>query len=81
MKIIGLDPGLNRTGWGVIEETGQAIKCSDFGHIDTNPKAAFPDRLTKIYDDLERIIMRHQPDSAAIEQVFYAQNINSALKL
>ncbi|MBN2279025.1 MAG: crossover junction endodeoxyribonuclease RuvC [Candidatus Marinimicrobia bacterium] len=79
--ILGVDPGLKHTGCGIIEKTGKDIRYLDSGTIDTSPEMKFPDRLVKIYDEIEKVILKYKPDAIAIEQSIYAQNVSIALKL
>jgi crossover junction endodeoxyribonuclease RuvC len=81
MRVIGLDPGLLCTGWGVVESGKGSIHIVESGVILTSPKMDFPNRLMKINSELEKIIDLHKPEAAAVEEVFYAQNVQSALKL
>lgn len=78
--IIGVDPGSRRTGYGVIRLEGNRHHYIDSGYINL---MAYPvtERLRRIYLGLQEVIALHQPHEAAIEQVFMAENPNSALKL
>lgn len=79
--ILGIDPGLRYTGCGIIRQTGKNIEYLDSGFIETKANMKFPDRLLKIYKEIEKVIEKFKPDSMAIEQSIYAQNVNIALKL
>jgi crossover junction endodeoxyribonuclease RuvC len=81
MRVIGLDPGLLCTGWGIVDGGKRAIQIVNSGVISTSPNIDFPERLMRINMELEKIIERHKPEAAAVEEVFYAQNVKSALKL
>jgi len=80
-KILGIDPGLATTGYGVIinnkKENKQELVA--FGTIDTTPKLEFIDRLNKISKDLKKIIKKHKPEIIAVEQLFINKNIKTAL--
>lgn len=78
--IIGIDPGSRLTGYGVIEKVGQKLHFIDAGTIRTESQQ-MPERLKRIYAGIERVVNFHKPNEAAIEQVFMAQNPDSALKL
>ena len=78
--IIGIDPGSRLTGYGIIEKEGQQLRFAGAGTIRTETMD-MPERLKRIFDGLSRIIDFHQPTEAAVEQVFMAQNPDSALKL
>ncbi len=79
--ILGIDPGLRHTGCGILAREGKNIQYLDSGTIDTTAKMAFPDRLVKIYTELEKVISQYNPDAMAVEQSIYAQNVSVALKL
>jgi len=78
--IIGIDPGSRLTGYGIIEKDGQTLKFIDAGTIRTETPE-IPDRLKRIFAGVDRIVKFHGPTEAAVEQVFMAQNPDSALKL
>ena len=79
--ILGVDPGLKHTGCGIIEQVNKEIRYLDSGTIDTSPDMKFPDRLLKIYTEIEKVILEYKPDAIAVEQSIYAQNVSVALKL
>ena len=81
MIILGLDPGLGCTGWGVIAAEGNRLSHVANGQIRTDPKAGLPDRLVELHARLLAIIAEHRPDSAAVEEVFVNDNPQSTLKL
>lgn len=80
MTVIGIDPGSQRTGWGVVREQSGVLQLVECGIIRTG-KAAFSERLAHIYTELVGIIGRLGPAEAAVEQVFTAHNPATALKL
>jgi crossover junction endodeoxyribonuclease RuvC len=79
--ILGLDPGLGTTGWGVIRTEGNRLSHIANGHIATNAKAGLPERLVALDAALAALIATHQPDQAAVEEVFVNANPQSTLKL
>jgi crossover junction endodeoxyribonuclease RuvC len=79
--ILGIDPGLKHTGCGIIEQVGKEIRYLNSGTIDTEAEMKFPDRLLKIYTEVEKVILEYKPDAMAVEQSIYAQNVSIALKL
>lgn len=79
-KILGIDPGSIRTGYGVIEISGSRVSWVTHGHIAANGQET-GERLLKIFQGLIEIIQTHQPVEVAVEQVFMHQNPQSALKL
>ena len=82
MRVLGIDCGTEYTGFGVVElaPTGH-LHCLAWGAIRLSPREALPTRLSRIYARLDELIREHQPDQVAIEDVFYALNVKSALKL
>ena len=82
MRVLGIDCGGEYTGYGVVEmyATGK-LCCMTCGAIKLSPREALPRRLSRIYLQLGEIIGEHRPDEVAIEEVFYALNVKSALKL
>lgn len=82
VRIIGLDPGLNHTGWGIIEATGNSLHYIACGRITTAAKTdTMGERLTSIYNALSKIIETNAPHEAALEETFMNKNALSALKL
>ena len=81
MRILGIDPGLQKTGWGIIEQNNNSIKYVASGLIKTKVKSPLFERLSKIDFDLTDIVRKFAPDIAAIEETFVNMNAASALKL
>lgn len=81
MIILGIDPGLGTTGWGVIRSEGNRLSHIANGQIKTNAKAALPSRLLELDTALAAIITDYHPDSAAIEEIYVNKNPQSTLKL
>jgi crossover junction endodeoxyribonuclease RuvC len=81
MLIIGLDPGLGCTGWGVIAAEGNRLSHVANGQVRTDPKAPLPERLVRLEDELGRVLDAHKPAAAAVEEVFLNENPQSTLKL
>ena len=79
MRILGIDPGIGRTGWGVIEAQNSKFKAQSFGCIETEPKSETPGRLFAIYDEISNIIKEYQPEVMAIEELFFNKNVKTAL--
>lgn len=80
-RIIGIDPGLVSTGWGIIESKGSSLTFVDCGTISPNTKAKLSERLLELHADLTRIIELYKPTTAAIEETFVTANGASTLKL
>lgn len=82
MIILGIDPGLINTGYGVIQITGSNnLQAIDFGTISPDKKEKLSYRLKTIYDDLSLIIKKYSPNILSIEEVFFGKNVKSALLL
>lgn len=81
MRVFGIDPGCERTGYGCIESDGSRHRLVDCGAIATRSCATFPDKLLSIHQGLLKLVAAHAPDVVAVENVFYASNVRSALKL
>ena len=81
MKILGLDPGLGTTGWGLIEAEGNRLSHQANGEFRTSSASPLPSRLAEIADQVEALLADHQPDAAAVEEVFVNKNPQSTLKL
>jgi len=81
IRILGVDPGSGSTGYGIIETDGSKHQAILYGAIKTNSRRPFHQRLLQIYTDLDQILAREKADVMAIEDIFYATNVQSALKL
>ena len=81
MIIIGLDPGLGTTGWGIVAKSGNRLSHIANGQIKTDPKAPLAERLVVLDRELAAVIIAHRPDSGAVEEVFVNSNPQSTLKL
>jgi crossover junction endodeoxyribonuclease RuvC len=81
MKLLGIDPGLRNTGWGIIESDGLRLKYVGDGVVKSDPKLELARRLVQIHDGLLNVITQFQPAEAAVEEVFVNVNPASALKL
>lgn len=80
MKILGIDPGTATTGFGVIEfEQGKTALTLDYGVVATDKNLPMSNRLAILYDDLSAIITQHRPDVVAVEQLFFARNVTTAI--
>ena len=81
MRILGIDCGIEHTGFGLIDSDGRLHRMIAAGSIDTSPRESLHTRLLAIAQGLRQVIGAHTPESAAVEEVFYAQNVKTALKL
>lgn len=81
MIVLGLDPGLGTTGWGVIAAEGNRLSHVANGQVRTDPKAELPHRLLELSERLAAVLVEHRADAAAVEEVFVNENPQSTLKL
>ncbi len=81
MKIIGIDPGLVQTGFGVIKIQSNNIELIDYGIIKPYSKDTLSNRLFTIFNDVCEIIVKHKPQVFSIEEVFYGKNVKSTMRL
>src|SRR4051812_7358103 len=81
IRILGIDPGLRRTGWGVVEIEGNRLTFRACGSVATDDKATLSVRLLTIHDGLRRVVEEHAPDEAAVENTFVNKDAAATLKL
>src|SRR5215469_5527763 len=81
IRILGIDPGLRRTGWGVIASEGNRLVFLACGSLATQDGAALATRLLAIHDGLRRVLDEHAPDEAAVEATFVNKDASATLKL
>jgi crossover junction endodeoxyribonuclease RuvC len=81
IRIIGIDPGLRRTGWGIIDTLGNSLKFVASGTVTSDDKADLASRLCQLHDGLSEVIHLHKPDEAAVEQTFVNKDAVATLKL
>ena len=81
MKIIGIDPGYALMGYGIIEKKGNSLSVCDYGSISTEAGTPLPNRLKFLYSSLMDIIAEHQPESAAIEELFFNNNAKTIINV
>lgn len=81
MRVLGIDCGTERTGWGVIDSDGRRHRVLAHGVLATAPRDPLESRLCFIACGLRAVIAEHAPEAAAVEEVFYSQNVKTALKL
>lgn len=79
MRILGIDPGIGRTGWGIIEKNGQKIKALQFDCFETKAGIETSSRLKYIFLFLTELLDQHSPDALAIEELFFNTNAKTAL--
>jgi crossover junction endodeoxyribonuclease RuvC len=81
MRVLGIDPGSETLGWGVVEGTGSKYAAVDFGTVKASTKLDFSKRLLTMYNGVSDVIERLEPDVLSLEDTFYAKNASVAIKL
>ena len=81
MRVLGIDPGSQTTGWGVVEGDGRKYSLIDFGSIRAPSSLKFSTRLLKMCNGLEDVIAKHRPEACALEDAFLATNVKVSMKL
>ncbi len=81
IKLLGLDPGLRKTGWGIIISSGHRLSYVAHGVIESDEKMDLATRLQQLHEGLHQMILLHQPNEAAVEETFVNKNPASTLKL
>lgn len=79
MKILGIDPGTATTGFGIVEKKQSKLLSVDYGVISTPKNLDMSNRLLILYEDIKEIIDHHKPDVIAVEQLFFARNVTTAI--
>ena len=79
MKVLGLDPGIERLGYAILSEKSQEITAISYGLISTDYADAKPKRLRRIYDDINELIERYEPEKVSIETLIFAKNVKTAM--
>ncbi|OGH08286.1 MAG: crossover junction endodeoxyribonuclease RuvC [Candidatus Levybacteria bacterium RBG_13_35_9] len=78
MLILGIDPGIGRCGWGIIETQNSKLKTQNYGCIETSPKKSIEKRLEEIHSEISKIIKKYSPDVLSIEELFFNTNAKTA---
>ncbi len=79
MLVVGIDPGVATTGYGVVRDTRNGILLVDYGVVTTPPNLVLAQRLLLLHQELEKIIQLHRPESAAVEKLFFQKNVTTAI--
>lgn len=79
MRILGIDPGIALTGFGIVEKEGVRIKAGRYGHISTESGTPIPDRLKILYDDMVNIVQEYRPEVMVVEELFFNKNAKTAI--
>ena len=80
-RILGIDPGFGRVGFGIIEKRGTEWVHVVHGLIETSPKKTFVERILEIHETLQKIITKYEPTRAAIEELFFYKNVTTAIQV
>lgn len=81
VRLLGIDPGLRQTGWGVIESQGASLRFVAAGTVKSNAKADLASRLVQLHDGLTSVVHEYQPHQAAVEHTFVNKDASATLKL
>ena len=79
MLVIGIDPGTATTGYGLVRDNADALEAVDFGVIETPAGLPLSERLLLLHNNLQKILFLHQPDSGAVEVLFFQKNVRTAM--
>lgn len=78
MRILGIDPGIGRCGWSIVESKGQNLSTKNFGCIETFNDKEIEERLEVVYKEISKLIKKYSPDVMAIEELFFGNNAKTA---
>ena len=81
MRVLGIDPGSRKTGWGVVERRGNQYQCLGHGTASANVRLGLPHRIHSIVTQVDQVIEEHTPDCMAVEEAFYHESVRSTLVL
>ena len=79
MRVLGIDPGIGRLGWGIVDVDGGKLTARDYGCIETEPNSDTSERLLIISHEISKIFKKYRPDVMAIEELFFGANSKTAL--
>jgi len=79
--VLGLDPGTATTGYGLVQARGSQLHCIAYGTLNTPAKTPMPERLAMLFAELKTLITQYQPESAAVEQLFFYRNVTTAISV
>jgi crossover junction endodeoxyribonuclease RuvC len=79
ITLLGIDPGLAATGWGVVRFDGARFRHVAHGVLETGPELGLPDRLRAIYEGILSVLEEYKPDEAGVEELYFARNVASAI--
>lgn len=81
MKVIGIDPGFNKTGFGIVEQNGSKLTVCEFGVIRPDTDAPLEQKLSCVFKEIQRLCELYKPDMASIEELFFVNNVRSGIKV
>ncbi len=81
MRILGIDPGFDRNGYGVIEDSGGKLAHVGHGVLQTSKDDSFSARLQQVRDSVQELIERYKPDAVAVEELFFQTNVSTGIKV
>ena len=81
MFVLGIDPGLSRCGYGLVERTGSGLRARSAGVVSTDPASPLPDRLRCLYDELAALVTELRPQSVVVERVLFQTNARTAMSV
>lgn len=81
MKVLGIDPGFDRLGFGLIETAGSDIRCLEYGCLYTEKDTALTDRLRAVYESARTVLEKHNPDTAVVEHLYFSSNVTTAINV
>jgi crossover junction endodeoxyribonuclease RuvC len=79
--VIGIDPGVANTGFGVVRTSGERMVALDGGVIETPSESSVEQRLIRLHDSLDELIRWHEPKAMALEELFFGKNVTSAVRV
>ena len=79
MKVLGIDPGIERTGYAIIDVQGHDLQAREYGCITTSSKLSLSQRLVELHKDLVELLEHHRPEAAVIERLVFVHNATSAI--
>jgi crossover junction endodeoxyribonuclease RuvC len=79
--VIGIDPGLAATGWGVVRFDGSRFQHIGHGVVKTDPQSSLPQRLRVIHSAIKKLLLKYRPSEAGVEELFFSKNTSSAMQV
>ncbi len=81
MLVLGIDPGLATTGYGLVRENERGLRAIAYGVVTTRPSQALTERLQTLYQELSGLVTEHRPNTAAVEELFFSRNVRTAMSV